>query len=190
MPRCASSSLAKLCIDNGIQCFGGLDMGFWGEDYPSKNKTSDYLYRCVSDYVGEKFYQNSFTFSSVRNPYSRAVSTYKHESWSSAKNFKDFCLAIKENQYPSPYAEWHSTSLSKHLFDEDAPKIDFVVKMENIQQDVDVLCDKIGIPKTIIPHENQSSHKHYIEYYDEETKEIISKKYAKDIEHFGYKFGE
>ena len=50
--------------------------------------------------------------------------------------------------------------------------------------------NKIDVPKIKIPHRNKTEHKPYWEYYNDETKEIVTKRFKEDIEFFGYKFGE
>jgi Sulfotransferase family len=39
-----------------------------------------------------------------------------------------------------------------------------------------------------IPHENRSAHSHYSEMYTPEAREIVRKRFQRDIEFFGYEF--
>jgi hypothetical protein len=129
-----------------------------------------------------------FKFAFFRNPWDRMVSIYKylenahrsHQDFAvdylkGTKSFKDYI--VNGNHYGLQVDFLRDISNF------------YIGKFENLQEDFNFVCDKIGIPRQQLPHKNKSKHKHYTEYYDDETRQIVAKKYAKDIEHFGYKFG-
>jgi len=147
---------------------------------------------------------SKFSFAFVRNPWSRLVSSYFYlKTGGSSKEPGD---AEDNEKYLSGYSSFDNMLLnwSDELFNQmhfkpqyewlcdDTGKLlpDFIGKIENFQQDFDKVCDSIGIPHAQLPHNNKTEHKHYTEYYDDVTREIVAEKYAKDIERFGYEFEE
>ena len=130
-----------------------------------------------------------FKFTFVRNPWERMVSAAKYRRMGLTQflNF-DFTSWIQSRNLDP---DRHRLPQYDFLFDDAGNKlIDFIGRFENLQKDFNIICDKIGIPQQQLPHINRSKHKHYTEYYDDKTREIVAQKYARDIEHFGYEFGE
>ena len=77
------------------------------------------------------------------------------------------------------------------LLDEDGKMLaDFVGKVERLQEDFDIVCDRLGFRRIKVGHDNKTprSRKHYSEYYSEATRQIVAERYARDIEAFGYTF--
>jgi len=135
--------------------------------------------------VGESVWNYYCKFSFVRNPFDKIVSQYHYnrsEFGFQNSTFKEYVKAWNAGKKISAYPQYQRFYINE--------KLDFIGRFENLQEDFDTLCDKIGVPHQKLPHENKTNHKHYTEYYDDETREIVAEKYAKDIEYFGYKFGE
>ena len=138
--------------------------------------------------IEPKVYENKsdyFKFGFARNPWDRLVSTWKYAfvperiSRYGEISFRKF---IKQ------YIDvWLCVGMNALDFSDGC---DFIGRFETLQGDFNIICAKIGISPIQLPHKNESKHKHYVKYYDDETREIVAEKYAKDIEHFGYKFGE
>lgn len=142
-----------------------------------------------------------FKFSIVRNPWDKVVSSFFHSKRKIRKDlrkflgfgmsedftFNEFVEKIQnlEKKHPHYDEQWSFLIDKKEKF-----RMDYIARMENMQKDFDIICDKIGIPRQQLPHSNKAKRKHYTEYYDDETRSIVAEKYAKDIEYFGYEFGK
>ena len=127
-----------------------------------------------------------FCFAFVRNPWDRVVSRYAYhirKKRNKSTSFKMFVENYLDNHKPFFHAVLQY-DLVGH------PGMDFIGRYETLQNDFNIVCDKIGIPHDKLPIIGKSKHEAYDKYYDDETYDIVTEKYAKDIEYFGYKFGE
>ena len=183
VPKCAGMSISYFCRQNGLL----IDPVNRSDIWMKENKSYQNIENVAVD----------FSFAFVRNPFSRMVSAWKCQwvSCNQYKTFKDFILYFLPESNSITFFRWSHvmpfTDTRMKLFNSNGNQlIDFIGKVENLQEDFNIICDRIGIPQQQLPHKNKTKHKHYTEYYNDETREIVAQKYAKDIEYFGYKFGE
>jgi chondroitin 4-sulfotransferase 11 len=149
---------------------------------------------CSVNYYSKEYRDACFVFSFVRNPYDRLLSAHAYLTGGLGNNgdtkfgktlSPDFKYFVR-NQLNNNLNWLHFKPIKFWLNDD----IDYIGRMENYENDFRTICDKIGIPRQKLPHNNKTNHTHYTEYYDDETRKIVAEKYAKDFEHFGYEFGE
>jgi chondroitin 4-sulfotransferase 11 len=146
---------------------------------------------------------NAFKFAFVRNPFDLMVSCFhwwllpKGKNWPQGrfkKEFGDITFPQFIKKTSALYLNEYSHKKQGQSFwlrdATGAIKVDFIGRFENIQQDFNTICNEIGIPQIDLPHINKTKHKHYTEYYDDDSREIVADSFAVDIEHFDYKFGE
>lgn len=68
-------------------------------------------------------------------------------------------------------------------------EINFVGRFENMICDFDYVKHILGVNQDYqLNHDNKIQRKHYSEYYNDDTRKIVTDKYATDIELFQYKF--
>jgi len=204
IPKCGGTSVELALLKNeGIQMknYDQDDLNFLSENQKQKYrigynyKGTTTQHRKIDEYKhnNEKKY---FTFTFIRNPWERFLSEYFYILKCRPKDQK------LRKRFPS-FKDFVKGKHEKEMYDShDIPQIDFVLnaskykminfigRCEDMQTDFDYVCKKLNICKIKLPYRNPTKHKHYTEYYDDETRQIVAKKYAKDIEYFGYKFGE
>tara|TARA_Y100000389_G_scaffold202588_1_gene248312 strand:+ start:3800 stop:4471 length:672 start_codon:yes stop_codon:yes gene_type:complete len=210
LPKCAGTSIRKLLQTNPIfqtdihpMWHTKKDIN-WKEEYP-KVDTNLWTHSSASDikkYLDERGYRwdDYFKFVFIRNPWEREVSAYEYHRQVMSKNKypKDFNIKNIEmalNQPPKNFI-MRSNRWSPHnyIFDKDGKlMVDFVGKVENIEQDFKKIVKKIlpdaHITQWRLPHMNATTkNKSYRDYYDDESIEYIRNRDAKIIELGNYSF--
>jgi hypothetical protein len=68
--------------------------------------------------------------------------------------------------------------------------VDFVGRFETLERDFRHVCDVLGIEDDSLPRLISGDGLDYTQHYDGETREAVARKYAEEIELFGFRFGE
>jgi hypothetical protein len=142
-------------------------------------------------------FDDYFKFGFVRNPWDFIISKYK-SNWFAGKHpggpigeraGKSLKYFLEHYKTPT-----HESGETFHDYF-DPEQMNFIGRFENRENDLNYISTQIGVNINTKHHVRKvqarnKNKKHYTEYYDEETKQIVAEKYARDIEYFGYKFGE
>jgi len=138
--------------------------------------------------LDREIFDSFFKFSFVRNPWDWKVSLYHyildrpqnrgHEETKKMGSFRNFVFSREKLSFTQ----------TSCLVDEFGNLlVDFVGKFENLDEDFQSICHKVGISSRL-PHINKSKRTCYQDYYDAETRDLTARLYAEDIERFGYTF--
>jgi len=133
--------------------------------------------------LGEDRFRSLYKFTCVRNPWDRMVSYYftptkRVGEW----DRKEFRKVISKALSVVDYLRLGEA--------EEKPfgNVDYVMRFENLADDFRSVCATLGIPTVDLPQYNRSSREHYSKYYDDNFREFVRKRFAPEIERFGYTF--
>jgi hypothetical protein len=182
IPKTAGQSIEQVFLNMPFNTVRSLllyktDIPVRGPQILSHLTAHQYL---QNSFIPRAYFNHYFKFSFVRNPWGRLVSWYF---------FKRPKVPFRAWIKNLPKSGGQERLQYDYLHKGGKLLVDFIGRFENLQEDFNYVCDKIGIPPQQLPHRNKTKHKHYTEYYDDEARAIVAELYAKDIEYFGYEFG-
>ena len=138
---------------------------------------------------GEEEYGKYFSFAFVRNPWDLVVSEYHYilrkkshhlnKVVSKFGSFKEY-LYWKESNYARQQTDWLCSPDGRLI-------VDSIGRFESYEADANGILAKLGIEESV-PHKNSTVRNDYREYYDSESRELVGKLHANDIDVFGYLF--
>jgi Sulfotransferase family len=162
---------------DGIERFG-----LRNPNYKIKKHSTLAEYRAA---LGEARFRDLYKFTCVRNPWDRMVSYYfGTTSLMGAWDRQEFRKLILKAVSLADYLR-----LDKGESDP-LGNVDYIIRFENLVDDFRAVSARLRIPDAALPQYNRSNREHYSKYYDDELRELIGKRFAPEIDRFGYAFEE
>lgn len=220
IPKVAGQSIERVFLDlHGLSWEARAPLLLHPNDNPELGpprlahlKASEYV---TCGHVTQEDFDTFFKFSFVRNPWSRLVSVYRYLGLAEDMPFKQFLVEEFAGD-----AAWEPrlfrTPQYDFLFDvNNRMLVDYIGRFEDLQAGFNRVCESIGLSPITLPHANETGkersavyflkqmvkqvspfhkifdeHDHYTKYYDNESIELVERLHARDLEAFGYCFGD
>ncbi|MGH8446591.1 MAG: sulfotransferase family 2 domain-containing protein [Solimonas sp.] len=148
-------------------------------------------------------YGSYFKFAAVRNPWARLVSAwhYLHTDacrrtdgeWVARhltphRSFDDFVR--RGLRQPEIARHMHFRPQHEYLClpGQRQPLVDQLIRQECLQQSVDRVRERLGLPAVPVPRLNRGDHGVYHDYYSAVTRRVVGEVYGNDIELLGYRY--
>lgn len=141
----------------------------------------------------------------VRNPFDRLVSCYadkvmrdtvhagvaesvsRYTDYTNEMPFREFADAVC--RMGEREANRHFRSQYTFLVDRRGRLMpDTIGRFETLAEDFSRIFEECGVASARLPVFKATKHEHYRSYYDDETREAVARRYARDLELFGYEF--
>jgi len=130
------------------------------------------------------------SFTVVRNPWARAVSSWKwcmQEKGLAACSFEDFLAIPLERMTPGQRK--HTLPQWRHVVDADGSiaHLTHVGRLEDLDATRDWLADTLGLPRPgALPHLKKSGASDWERHYTPATRARVAELFRRDFELFGY----
>jgi hypothetical protein len=167
-------------IENFRIFIASLRYGFWEHKNPNNTLT-----------VSRDQYNNYFKFTIVRDPWDRAYSCYENvisdevhkQSWGIKEptTFNEFLRLYMGKEMLFSQTYWLKDFKNQMPFD-------YICRFENLKDDFDKVCRKMGLKSIVLPHKNKGSGGNYKGRIDNEAADLIAEFYKEEIELFNYSF--
>jgi hypothetical protein len=178
---------------------GGTSVQFWLQEHAKGQPLKGVKHWSYKNIINKhKDLQIDFSFAIVRNPWDLAVSWYFFKR-DRAQRILSEGKTKNKGKMSREYNEWVLAEFEKGIdywFQKMNPAsqfekvdgVDCVIKLENITEEFKSIQHLVGCNQPIGNYNFSQRERDYRLYYNDYSKNLIAKKFEKDISKFGYKF--